>query len=113
MTNRIEMIDPGILRRGRFDHIVKVDLASEEEVRALLGKLIGELPHDLSLNVAPLAKVLAGRPLSDVAFVVRDAARLAARAGKTAVDHRDLQQALESALSGQVEEKPRRKIGFQ
>jgi cell division protease FtsH len=42
MTNRIELIDPAILRRGRFDHLVTVSMASEEEVRSLLEKLIGE-----------------------------------------------------------------------
>jgi SpoVK/Ycf46/Vps4 family AAA+-type ATPase len=36
MTNRIEMIDPAILRRGRFDHIIEVGPASEEEVKSLL-----------------------------------------------------------------------------
>lgn len=38
MTNRVEMIDPAIMRRGRFDHVIKVDFASEKEVRALLDK---------------------------------------------------------------------------
>lgn len=32
MTNRVDMIDPAILRRGRFDHVIKVDYASEAEV---------------------------------------------------------------------------------
>jgi cell division protease FtsH len=81
MTNRIEMIDPAILRRGRFDHVVKVDMASEEEVRALLGKLVTDLPCENDIDVAILAKRLTGRPLSDVAFSVREGARLAARAG--------------------------------
>src|SRR3546814_3148906 len=34
MTNRIDMIDPAIQRRGRFDHVIKVDFASEIEVRS-------------------------------------------------------------------------------
>src|SRR5213075_2604499 len=45
MTNRIEMIDPAILRRGRFDHVVKVDMASENEVLSLLQSLVGQLPQ--------------------------------------------------------------------
>src|SRR5882672_3984461 len=36
MTNRVEMIDPAILRRGRFDHVVKVDFATEDEIKGLL-----------------------------------------------------------------------------
>ena len=79
MTNRIEMIDSAIMRRGRFDHVIKVDYASADEVLALLNKLLATLPKDKTVDAAPLAKKLAGRPLSDVAFVVREGARLAAR----------------------------------
>ena len=110
MTNRIEMIDPAILRRGRFDHVVKVDMASEEEVLALLNKLTSALPCESSLDVVPLAKALAGRPLSDVAFIAREGARLAARSGKDRLD----QQSLDTALAA-VERKDdgsSRKIGF-
>lgn len=112
MTNRIEMIDPAILRRGRFDHLVKVDMASEGEVSALLEKLIGELPREGTLQLVPLATRLVGRPLSDVTFVVREAARLAARAGKMAIDQLSLEQALESSPAREPGERERRKIGF-
>jgi hypothetical protein len=96
MTNRIELIDPAILRRGRFDHLVQVGMPSEEDVRALLAKLISELPRDQDVEVAPLATILQGRPLSDVAFVVREGARLAARAGKNKLDHFSLEAALKN-----------------
>lgn len=112
MTNRIEMIDPAILRRGRFDHVVKVDMASEDEVRMLLEKLIAELPHENSVEVMTLAKQLAGRPLSDVTFVIREGARLAAKAGKMAVDQSSLEQALESTPAREGEARPPRRIGF-
>ncbi|MBL0320392.1 MAG: ATP-binding protein [Alphaproteobacteria bacterium] len=94
MTNRIEMIDPAILRRGRFDHVVKVGMASEQEVQALLEKLITELPLENGIDVSALAKPLTGRPLSDVAFVVREAARLTARDGKSKLDQESLNKAL-------------------
>src|SRR3546814_4654918 len=79
MTNRIDMIDPAIQRRGRFDHVIKVDFASEIEVQSLLDKLLSALPKESDVDSKPLAQELAGRPLSDVAFVVREGARLAAR----------------------------------
>jgi cell division protease FtsH len=97
MTNRIEMIDPAILRRGRFDHVIKVDMASEEEVTALLEKLLNELPQEPGIDIPMLAKELVGRPLSDVAFIVREGGRLAARAGKDKVDHKCLAAALEAS----------------
>jgi hypothetical protein len=75
MTNRLEMIDPAILRRGRFDHIIKVDFPTESEVLSLLTKLISTLPKQEDIDPTRFAKELAGRPLSDVAFVVREGAR--------------------------------------
>ena len=112
MTNRIEMIDPAILRRGRFDHVIKVDMASEEEVCALLNKLVSELPCEEDVNVNVLACQLAGRPLSDVAFAVRESARLSARAGHSKISQQSLMSALGSTQSRGNENADSRKIGF-
>jgi ATP-dependent 26S proteasome regulatory subunit len=112
MTNRIEMIDPAILRRGRFDHVIKVDYASEVEVASLLEKLLSVLPRGTDVDPRPLARELAGRPLSDVAFVVREGARLAARAGKDKLDQDSLQSALKAAPAREREGSTQRRIGF-
>jgi hypothetical protein len=112
MTNRIEMIDPAILRRGRFDHVIKVDMASELEVRSLLEKLVSELPCEQDVDVLVLAKHLTGRPLSDVSFAMREGARLAARAGKDRLDQESLLQAMQATPSRSTDEEPHRKIGF-
>jgi cell division protease FtsH len=111
MTNRIEMIDPAIQRRGRFDHVIHVGMPSEQEVLALLTNLVQMLPVAGDLGLLELGKRLAGRPLSDVAFVVREGARLAARNGKDALDSESLGLALRQApvRSGEPEH---RKIGF-
>lgn len=111
MTNRIEMIDPAILRRGRFDHVIKVDMASRDEVLALLQKLVSDLPCEEGLVLEVLAGKLAGRPLSDVAFVIREAARLAARSGKTKLGQDNLDAALKAAPARDGENTHRR-IGF-
>jgi hypothetical protein len=50
MTNRIDMIDPAIQRRGRFDHVIKVDFASEIEVQSLLDKLLSSLPKESDVD---------------------------------------------------------------
>lgn len=111
MTNRVDMIDPAILRRGRFDHVLSVDYASEVEVAALLTKLLAALPNDGSVDPVPLAQRLQGRPLSDVAFVVREGARLAARAGKSQLDQESLISALTDAPARSRDDGARR-IGF-
>ena len=115
MTNRIDMIDPAIQRRGRFDHVIKVDFASEPEVQSLLDKLLSSLPTESDVDSKPLAKALAGRPLSDVSFVVREGARLAARSGKDRLDQASLLAALNSSPAREREgggEETKRRIGF-
>lgn len=112
MTNRIEMIDPAILRRGRFDHIIKVDFASEAEVNALLQKLLAAIPTEVDVDIEPLAKRLAGRPLSDVSFVVREGSRLAARSGRETLDQTSLLAALSAAPARERDGQEKRRIGF-
>ena len=112
MTNRIDMIDPAIQRRGRFDHVVKVDFASEIEVQSLLVKLLSSLPKEPDVDSEPLARELAGRPLSDVAFVVREGARLAARSGKERLDQASLLSAMHAAPAREREGGAQRRIGF-
>lgn len=113
MTNRVEMVDPAILRRGRFDHIISVGFASEMEIRSLLEALVVSLPRSDDVDLAPLTKALAGRPLSDIAFVVREGSRLAARSGSDRLTQAFLLAALQSTPAREREggSTPRR-IGF-
>lgn len=112
MTNRIDMIDPAIQRRGRFDHVIKVDFASEIEVQSLLDKLLSSLPKEPDVDSKPLAQELAGRPLSDVAFVVREGARLAARSAKERLDQASLLAALRTTPARDEGGETKRRIGF-
>ena len=111
MTNRLDMIDAALLRRGRFDHIIKVDYAGEDEVRALLSSMLAGLPAAADIDVDELARRLAGRPISDAAFVVREGARLAAKARLAALDNASLQAAL-SAAEARDPALQRSRIGF-
>jgi cell division protease FtsH len=113
MTNRIDMIDPAIQRRGRFDHVIEVDFPGEAEVQSLLDKLLSTLPKEPDVDSKPLARELAGRPLSDVAFVVREGARLAARSGKERLDQAGLRSALQTTPAREREGgESKRRIGF-
>lgn len=112
MTNRIEMIDSAILRRGRFDHIITVGYASREEVHSLLEKLLGDLPTDGPLDIEGLAAGLSNRPLSDVTFVIREGARLAARAGKSSLDQASLTEALRATPARGTDGDAPPRIGF-
>ena len=112
MTNRVDMIDPAIMRRGRFDHVISVGYASSEEVHSLLSKLLGDLPTDGSIDVSMSAKTLSNRPLSDVAFVIREAARLAARSGRATLNQECLEQALRAAPARDTAGDTPRRVGF-
>jgi cell division protease FtsH len=110
MTNLLDMIDPAILRRGRFDHVIEVGMPSRVEVSSLLDSLLSKLPKTNDLDLKNLLDALTGKALSDAAFVVREASRLAAKAGKSQLDQESLDAALQS-LPKETEKRGRR-IGF-
>lgn len=85
-TNRKDAIDPAFLRKGRFDHVFELAYPGHEEVAAVLEELVARRPHSDGMNLAAAADRLAGRPLSDVAWAVNEAARLAVKSGKNKVD---------------------------
>jgi ATP-dependent Zn protease len=92
-TNRREALDPAILRKGRFDHSVHVDYPTKQEVELALRGMLKDRPHGLK-DLSTLSEALAGRPMSDVAWVVNEAARLAARAKKDMIEEDELRDAL-------------------
>ncbi|MDR2612766.1 MAG: AAA family ATPase [Deltaproteobacteria bacterium] len=94
MTNMMDSIDQAILRQGRFDYKIKIELPDREEVQELLKFLFSTRPFEKDLDLAPAVDALTGKPLSDAAFVVREASRLAARDGREAVDSASLAQAI-------------------
>jgi hypothetical protein len=93
-TNRREALDPAILRKGRFDHSLLVDYPTQEEVELALRGMLKDRPHDLP-DLSTAARSLAGRPMSDGAWVVNEAARLTARAKRDKIGVSELDQAME------------------
>ena len=110
MTNRLDMIDAAILRRGRFDHVIEVGPASKAEINELFAALLAKLPKDDDVDAAALTLELADRPLSDVVFVVREGARLAARGGSDRISQANLLSAIKSTPARDTQSG--RRIGF-
>lgn len=108
MTNMLDTIDPAILRRGRFDHIIEVKMATSEEIEALLIAKFKELPVDESVDVKAVAKELTGHPMSDIAFVIREAGRIAVKGNLDAISN----ECLFGAIAALPKKKERNKIGF-
>lgn len=111
MTNRIEMIDTAITRRGRFDHIFEVKMATADEVDDLLKHLLADIACEEGLNISEIAEHLSGRPMSDITFVVREAARISAKAGRDSINQEALLKAVASTPKRSKKEGHRR-IGF-
>ncbi len=110
MTNMIESIDPAIRRRGRFDNIIEVGMPSTIEIEQVIESLLKNLPHDEDIDTKGLAKKLEGAPMSDVAFIVREAARLAAKNHLKTITQEVISVAVQQLQTTRKES--RRAIGF-
>lgn len=69
-TNRPEALDPALLRRGRFDLSIVVEKLDAAQARAMLDGLLCERPRAAGLDLVAIAARLAGRPASDLAWIV-------------------------------------------
>jgi hypothetical protein len=78
----------------------------------LLQAKMAQIPCEPGIDLPALARALTGRPLSDLGFIVKDACRRAARAGRDRLGPADVDAALAAAPSRVPEEKKARRIGF-
>jgi cell division protease FtsH len=99
-TNRPEILDPALLRAGRFDRQVlvdKPDVKGREEILNVHAKNV-KLSPEVDLKV--VAQKTPGFSGADLANIINEAALLAARRRKTAVDMDDLNEAVDRVIAG-------------
>src|SRR6185295_10879144 len=99
-TNRPEVLDPALLRPGRFDRQVlvdKPDVKGREEILRIHAKGVKVSP-DVDLKI--VAARTAGFAGADLANLVNEAALLAARNDKTAVEMKDFESAIDRLVAG-------------
>ena len=99
-TNRPEVLDPALLRPGRFDRQVlvdKPDVRGREEILRIHVKTV-KLAEGVDLRV--IAARTAGFAGADLANLVNEAALLAARKDKTAVEMKDFDEAIDRLIAG-------------
>jgi cell division protease FtsH len=99
-TNRPDILDPALLRPGRFDrHIVvdKPDLKGREEILKVHTK---NKPLEENVDLKVLARGTPGFSGADLANMVNEAALLAARRGKTKIGMSELEEAKERVIAG-------------
>lgn len=99
-TNRPDILDPALLRPGRFDRQVAVerpDLSGRREIAAVhaKGKPLGD-----DVNIETIARRTPGFTGADIANLLNEAALLSARRSKPSIGHLELDDALDRVIAG-------------
>ena len=97
-TNRADILDKALLRAGRFDRQIHVDLPDVTERKEIFQVHLKPIKTDQSLDIDFLARQTPGFSGADIANVCNEAALIAARGGKKAVDKDDFLAAVDSWL---------------
>lgn len=99
-TNRVDILDKALLRAGRFDRQIYVDLPDLTERKAIFGVHLRPLKLDDTVDVDLLARQTPGFSGADIANVCNEAALIAARQNKTAVGKQDFLDAVDRIIGG-------------
>lgn len=99
-TNRPDVLDPALLRPGRFDRQVVVDRPDVNGREGILKVHTRKIPLDAEVNLKTLAKGTPGLAGADLANLVNEAALLAARKNKKKVDMIDFEEAKDKVMMG-------------
>ena len=99
-TNRVDILDKALLRAGRFDRQIYVDLPDLNERKEVFGVHLKPLKLDSSVDVDLLARQTPGFSGADIANVCNEAALIAARHQKKSVDKDDFLAAIDRIVGG-------------
>ena len=99
-TNRADILDKALLRAGRFDRQIHVELPDVSERKAIFQVHLKPIKTDTSLDIDFLARQTPGFSGADIANVCNEAALIAARNGKKAVDKDDFLAAVDRIIGG-------------
>jgi cell division protease FtsH len=99
-TNRPEILDPALLRPGRFDRHVLVDRPNIKDREDILKIHIRGVKLSMGVDISVIAARTPGFVGADLANIVNEAALLAARKNKTEVDMTDFEAAIDRVVAG-------------
>ncbi|MFO7934240.1 MAG: ATP-dependent zinc metalloprotease FtsH [Bacteroidales bacterium] len=99
-TNRADVLDKALLRAGRFDRQIHVELPDLNERRAIFDVHMKPIKVDKSVDMEFLAKQTPGFSGADIANVCNEAALIAARRDKKAVERQDFLDAIDRIVGG-------------
>ncbi|WP_438029297.1 ATP-dependent zinc metalloprotease FtsH [Sorangium sp. So ce233] len=99
-TNRVDMLDPALLRPGRFDRKITVPLPDVRGREEILNVHAGPIPLQGEVDLGTIARSTPGFSGADLANLLNEAAILAAREGAEAVDFTHIDRARDRVLMG-------------
>ena len=99
-TNRPESLDPALLRPGRFDRRVPVELPDLQGRKAILMVHAKDVQMEPDINWDIIARATAGASGAELANIVNEAALRAVREGRKAVIQADLEESVETVIAG-------------
>ena len=99
-TNRADILDKALLRAGRFDRQINVDLPDVHERNEIFQVHLRPLKTDKDLNIDFLAKQTPGFSGADIANVCNEAALIAARKNKKSIEKQDFLDAVDRIIGG-------------
>lgn len=99
-TNRVDMLDKALLRPGRFDRQIYVDLPELTDREEILNVHLRNIKVNASLDVEAIARQTAGFSGADLANVCNEAALIAARNNADSVDMEDFRKAIDRIVGG-------------
>jgi len=99
-TNRPDILDPALLRPGRFDRRVILDLPDINGRLAILNVHTNGKPLDKTVNLETLAKGTVGFSGADLANLVNEAAILAARRNKKSIGMKEFDESIDRVIAG-------------
>jgi cell division protease FtsH len=99
-TNRVDILDKALLRAGRFDRQINVDLPELNDRKEIFVVHLRDIKIDESVDTEFLARQTPGFSGADIANVCNEAALIAARTGKEAVQREDFMNAVDRIIGG-------------
>ena len=99
-TNRVDVLDPALLRPGRFDRRTNIMLPERKDREAILKVHFKKKPADETVNLDSLAAKTAGSSGADLANIANEAAIIAARRNAKKISNADLTEAFEKIAIG-------------
>jgi cell division protease FtsH len=99
-TNRPDILDPALLRPGRFDRHVTIDRPDLEGRKDILRVHARGKPFDEHVDLDVIARRTPGFTGADLANVINEAALLAARWGKKAISMKEVEEAIDRVMAG-------------